>query len=55
MHHWSKKSTKVHLIKIDHEKVSLINESEIVYRLEKDPHIRYFKLPENNGWNQRGA
>ena len=54
-HQCSKKSTKVHLIKIDHDKVSLINESEIVYRLEKDPHIRYFKLPENNGWNSGRA
>ena len=34
---------------------SLINESEIVGELENDENIRYFKLPENNGWNNGRA
>jgi len=33
----------------------LINESDIVKQLENDKHIRYFKLPENNGWNSGRA
>ena len=36
-------------------KASLINESEIVGELENDENIRYFKLPENNGWNSGRA
>ena len=32
-----------------------MNESEIVSDLEKDENIRYFKLPENNGWNSGRA
>ena len=39
----------------DHGQASLINESEIVSELEKDQNIRYFKLPENNGWNSGRA
>ena len=33
----------------------MINESEIVKNLEKDIHIRYFRMPENNGWNSGRA
>ena len=33
----------------------MINESEIVNELEKDKNIRYFKMPENNGWNSGRA
>ena len=33
----------------------MINESEIVDELEKDKNIRYFKMPENNGWNNGRA
>ena len=33
----------------------MINESEIVKKLEKDIHIRYFRMPENNGWNSGRA
>ena len=33
----------------------MINESEIVNELKKDKHIRYFKMPENNGWNSGRA
>lgn len=33
----------------------MINESDIVKQLENDKHIRYFKLPENNGWNSGRA
>ena len=33
----------------------MINESEIVDELEKDKNIRYFKMPENNGWNSGRA
>ena len=36
-------------------KASLINDSEIVGELENDENIRYFKLPENNGWNSGRA
>ena len=36
-------------------KASLMNESEIVSQLDKDENIRYFKLPENNGWNSGRA
>ena len=36
-------------------KASLMNESEIVNELGKDENIRYFKLPENNGWNSGRA
>ena len=32
-----------------------MNESEIVSDLEKNENIRYFKLPENNGWNSGRA
>ena len=32
-----------------------MNVSEIVHELEKDENIRYFKLPENNGWNSGRA
>ena len=32
-----------------------MNESEIVSDLEKHENIRYFKLPENNGWNSGRA
>ena len=32
-----------------------MNESEQVKQLEKDENIRYFKLPENNGWNNGRA
>ena len=39
----------------DHEKASLMNEHEVVAELEKDENIRYFKLPENNGWNSGRA
>ena len=33
----------------------MINESEIVKKIEKDKNIRYFKLPEDNGWNSGRA
>jgi len=33
----------------------MIRESEIVNELEKDKNIRYFKMPENNGWNSGRA
>ena len=32
-----------------------MNESKIVGELENDENIRYFKLPENNGWNSGRA
>ena len=33
----------------------MINESEIVKKLQQDKNIRYFKLPEDNGWNSGRA
>ena len=33
----------------------MINESEIVQDIQKDKNIRYFKLPEDNGWNSGRA
>ena len=36
-------------------KAEMINESEIVKELETDEHIRYFKLPQDNGWNSGRA
>ena len=33
----------------------MIYESEIVKDIQKDKHIRYFKLPEDNGWNSGRA
>ena len=33
----------------------MINESEIVQNIQKDKNIRYFKLPEDNGWNSGRA
>jgi len=33
----------------------MINESEIVKKIQKDKNIRYFKLPEDNGWNSGRA
>ena len=33
----------------------MINESEIIAELEKDQHVRYFRMPENNGWNSGRA
>ena len=32
-----------------------MNESKIVNELEKDKNIRYFRMPENNGWNSGRA
>ena len=36
-------------------KASMMNESKIVNELEKDKNIRYFRMPENNGWNSGRA
>ena len=33
----------------------MINESKIVKEIQKDENIRYFKLPEDNGWNSGRA
>ena len=33
----------------------MINESEIAEEIQKDKNIRYFKLPEDNGWNSGRA
>ena len=33
----------------------MINESEIVKKIQQDKNIRYFKLPEDNGWNSGRA
>ena len=33
----------------------MINESQIVKEIQKDKHVRYFKLPEDNGWNSGRA
>ena len=38
------------IIIADDSPASMMNESEIVHKLEKDIHIRYFRMPENNGW-----
>ena len=46
---------QISIIIADDSPASLINESEIVHQLEKDENIRYFKLPENNGWNSGRA
>ena len=42
-------------VKLNHLKEQMINESEIVKKIEKDKNIRYFKLPEDNGWNSGRA
>ena len=39
----------------DHIKEQLIDQSNVVSDLKKDINIRYFKLPENNGWNSGRA
>ena len=36
-------------------KASMMNESKIVNELEQDKNIRYFRMPENNGWNSGRA
>ena len=33
----------------------MIKNSKIVKEIEKDRHVRYFKLPEDNGWNSGRA
>ena len=39
----------------DRSKEQIINESKIVKEFEKDKNVRYFKLPEDNGWNSGRA
>ena len=36
-------------------KASMMNKSKIVNELEQDKNIRYFRMPENNGWNSGRA
>merc|ERR1712131_44693 len=45
----------ISIIIADDSPAEMINESEIVRELETDKHIRYFKLPQDNGWNSGRA